>query len=313
MDHDAWFFVGIFLFIFLIWASTGGPARQTTLTGPSLNQSRGSGDTNLNFPRASFNISRPISSSASGDNGSSYSRSSAIKTLQGITFGNPSIYRDTVLMGSRISGASSTNPGNEYVQLSMVHSASSPVNISGWTLVSEITGKAALIPQGTPVPTSGIINHTQNIILSPGEQAIVITGRSPLGTSFRENMCTGYLSTFQQFTPSLPKKCPLPSAELVKYYGPYYIRDTTCVDYVKTLSRCETVLFPPSTLSPTCKTFVKTHLNYNGCVLTHSSESDFNGTTWRIYLGYSDSLWRSKNEILKLFDLSSHTVDAISY
>ncbi len=55
--HDAWFFIGVFVFIFLIWVSTGGPLHPLAFTGPrlSLPQELGGG-TYLQFPRASFTI-----------------------------------------------------------------------------------------------------------------------------------------------------------------------------------------------------------------------------------------------------------------
>jgi hypothetical protein len=179
--------------------------------------------------------------------------------------------------------------------------------------VSEATGIFATIPNGTAVPTSGIVNQAQHIVLTPGERAMVISGRSPIGTSFRENKCIGYLSAFQRFSPSLPQNCPMPSDELVSFYGAYYIRDPDCIDYVNKLSRCQIDLSPPSALSNACKNFVVKYLNYNGCVAAHQNDSDFGGNTWHIYLGRTSSMWRTKHEVVKLLDDRGKTVDAFSY
>ena len=315
--HDAWFFVGIFVFIFLIWIATGGPLHPIAFSGPALNQPEelGGGDY-LQLPRSPFTIGSghtTLSGSSGGGSGYSYqSADSAIPSLNGVAFGTPSPYRGAVTLTHRISNASSTDENIEYVQLSVPQNAL-PVNISGWQLVSESTGKAGVIPRGALIPTLGVVNATQDIVLAPGEKASIVSGRSPIGTSFRENKCTGHLQTFQKFSPSLPENCPVPLDELSTYYGPYYIRDATCVEYVKKVPRCETVLFPPSELSAACKGFIRQHLNYNGCVADHRTDADFNGRTWHIYLGLNDHLWRARYEIVKLFDLNRKTVDAFSY
>jgi hypothetical protein len=64
----------------------------------------------------------------------------------------------------------------------------------------------------------------------------------------------------------------------------------------------------------TCKDFVETYLNYNGCVDTHRSDADFNGSVWHIWLGRDDEpLWRDQHEVVELLDRDGKTVDAFSY
>jgi hypothetical protein len=320
--HDAWFFIGVFVFIFLIWIATGGPLHPIAFTGPRLAQPDVlGGGTYLQLPRAPYGVGGTnVVLPGSSGGGSSYYGSSGSSNnggvpaaLDGVSFGTPSPYRGVVTMRSYVSNASSSNSGTEYVQIEVAQNAGAAVDITGWKLVSEVTGKAAIIPRGTVVPTSGVVNQTQNILLAPGERAALVTGLSPIGTSFRENKCVGYLTTFQQFSPSLPQNCPDPSDELVTYYGAYYIRDASCIDYVNRLGRCESVLFPSKQETKACQNFVVQHLNYNGCVSTHQTDPDFHGTTWRIYLGLSKHLWRSQHEIVKLLDSSNRTVAAFSY
>ena len=55
------------------------------------------------------------------------------------------------------------------------------------------------------------------------------------------------------------------------------------------------------------------YFNYNGCVDAHKNDADFMGNTWRVYLGRSSSMWRTKNELVKLLDKDGKTVDAFSY
>ncbi|MBI5405642.1 hypothetical protein HY972_01205 [Candidatus Kaiserbacteria bacterium] len=314
--HDAWFFIGVFVFIFLIWIATGGPLHPIAFTGPRLAapQELGGG-TYLSFPRAPFGIGGGTVSlpGSSGGAGVSGKQESPLPTFPGGVFGTPSLYRGIVSMSHYVSGAGSADPKNEYIQVSAAQDAGVPINVSGWKLASDATGAAAIIPKGTEIPTSGVVNAAQDIVLLPGERAIIISGQSPIGASFRENKCIGYFGTFQNFYPSLPQNCPVPSNELSAFYGSGYIRDAACIDYVDKLSRCQVVLTPPVGATSACQSFVVTYLNYNGCVNAHKSDPDFLGDTWRIYLGRTGSLWRTKHEIVKLFDTNGKTVDAFSY
>lgn len=314
MEHDAWFFIGIFVFIFLVWVATGGPLHPISFTGPALPQPEElGGGTYFQLPRAPFSIGSPrvtLPGSSSGYNSGQYS---PLSPVYGITFGTPSAYQNVFLMQRNISNASSSNPSNEYLQFSLSQNAPFPVSISGWKLYSEATGHSAIIPSGTKTMTSGAVNPPEYITLAPGERAIVTSGRSPVGASFRENKCTGFLNTYQQFYPPLPRNCPDPAQELELFYGSDYIRDSSCLNYVRKLSRCETVLFPPKSISSTCKKFVSKHLNYNACVAAHKDDTDFNGTVWRIYLGQSRSLWRASYEVVKLIDYTGKTVGQFTY
>ena len=316
--HDAWFFVGVFAFIFLIWITTGGPTHPISFTGPTLSQPNPLGTGNyLSFPRAPFgiggtNISLPGSSSGggavSGSNGQSVP-----SFVGGMAFGEASPYRGIVSMSHYVSSAGSIDPRNEYVELSVSQSANVPVDITGWTLQSDATGNAITVPRGTEVPTSGTVNAVQDIVLTAGTRAMLISGQSPIGGSFRENKCIGYFSSFQKFSPSLPQNCPTPSDELIANYGAGYIRDAACIDYVNKISRCQVTLSPPVTLSGTCQSFLVKYLNYNGCVDAHQKDTDFAGNVWRVYLGRTNSMWRTKNEVVKLLDSTGKTVDAFSY
>ena len=195
----------------------------------------------------------------------------------------------------------------------MAQDAGIPVDLSEWTLRSEASGSSVIIPKGTEVPISGTINAAEDIVLTPGERAIVISGRSPIGASFRENKCIGYFSTFQRFSPPLPQNCPVPSDELISFYGANYIRDAACIDYVNKLARCQVTLSPPVTMSGSCQSFLIKYFNYNGCVDAHKNDADFSGDTWRIYLGRTTPMWRAQHEVVKLIDVNGKTVDAFSY
>lgn len=319
--HDAWFFIGVFVFIFLIWVATGGPLHPISFTGPTLAEPGAlGGGTYLQLPRATFPIGTshanlPGSSGGSGTpENSGGSKGEPLPTLTGgSSFGTPSPYRGIVRMNHYVSGAGSVEPKNEYLEISVAQDAVIPVNLSEWKLISDASGKIAPIPKGTEVPTSGVVNAAQDIILSPGDRAIVASGKSPIGASFKENKCIGFFSAFQSFYPSLPQTCPIPSDDLAVFYGPNYIRDPVCIDSVNKLSRCQVELTPPQNVSGTCKNFYMKYMNYNGCVDSHRGDSNFEGDTWRIYLGRTTSMWRATHELIKLLDINGKTVDAFSY
>lgn len=315
MEHDAWFFIGVFVFIFLVWIATGGPLHPIAFTGPTLRQPGVlGGGTYLELPRSPFTVGGyETSLPGSSSEGSHGQNAQTPPQLSGVNYGDSSPYRNAVTMSHYVSGAGSSDPRGEYIELSVSQSAGVPVNISGWTLRSEATGNAMSIPKGTEVPASGVVNAAQDIVLSPGDRAIIISGQSPIGASFRENKCIGYFTTFQKFSPSLPQNCPTPTDELSTSFGGNYIRDAACVDYVKSLNRCQVVLTPPPTVSGSCQTFVVKYLNYNGCVDAHRSDVDFKGSTWHLYLGRSNAMWRTKNEVVKLVDVNGKTVDAFNY
>lgn len=320
--HDAWFFIGIFVFIFLIWIAVGGPLHPIAFTGPTLAEPGAlGGGTYLQLPRAPFvigsqTVSLPGSSNGQNTYGEETGTSiipSSPPPISGIPFGLLSPYNNIISMNHFVSSASSTNPNSEYVEFSLAQNAAKPVDITKWVLESEATGNAEIIPKGTKVPTSGVVNAAEDIILQPGERAIIISGTSPVGASFRENKCTGYFSDFQKFSPPLSQNCPSASSELSALYGTPYIHDPSCIDYADSLSRCHIPLTQPSNLNDTCQGFLVKFLNYNGCVATHRSDADFDGDTWHIYLGRDTSMWRTKHEVVKLLDDRGKTVDAFGY
>ncbi|MDP2651920.1 MAG: hypothetical protein Q8O94_02175, partial [bacterium] len=307
--HDAWFFIGVFVFIFLIWIAVGGPLHPLAFTGPTLAlPGELGGGTYLQLPRAQFGIGSANVSLPGSSNGTSESSGTSVPSfVGGSVFGTPSPYRGIVSMNHYVSGAGSANPANEYIEISVRQNAGVPIDLSGWKLASDASGISITIPKGTEVPISGTINASEDIVLAPGIRAMVISGQSPIGASFRENKCIGFFSSFQKFSPPLPQNCPLPSDELASFYGAGYIRDNACIEYVKKLPRCQIAITPPPGASSACKSFLENYMNYNGCVTAHQNDANFKSNTWRIYLGRSNSLWRTKNELIKLLDVNGKT------
>lgn len=208
-------------------------------------------------------------------------------------------------------GAQITSPSREYIRVILPSDSKKDEVLSGLTLRSGALGISVKIPDGTVIPLLGVAYHNEPIILKPSGRAIVSTGRSPIGTSFQVNQCTGYLGQFQEYVPELRKDCPSPIDEL-KLYGPY--NESVCRDFVDSIPRCTTSrTTPPSTLSSACKTFIVEKLNYNSCVLRHKNDSEFFTGEWRIFLGRTEELWKNKQEIIRLMNDKGETLDAITY
>src|SRR3989344_7595348 len=103
-----------------------------------------------------------------------------------------------------VQGAARTQTtSGQYIELRAQGGFTSPISISGWSLESALTGVRAYVPQASTLFRQGRINPVVNVTLLSGGNATVLTGISPVGVSFRENKCTGYLGTLQPFVPAL--------------------------------------------------------------------------------------------------------------
>lgn len=306
--NDLLFVLGVFIFIFFLWLGNGGPMHPLAFTGPILYSNQ------ILLPHSSSKIYRSHSLSSVVEN--TPKKTTSLKQERqkaaAALLGTPSPYRGIVTMSHYVSGADSSNPSHEYITIHLATN-SAPVDITGWKLESGATGAAAIIPKGTEVPRSGIINAAEPIVLTSGSRAIISSGRSPIGASFRENICIGYFAQYQSFYPSLALTCPIPFDEMKKNYNGSYIRDLSCINYVRKINRCSLVTTPPVGLSTACTNFAVNDLNYNGCVTLHQHDKDFEGNTWRVFLGRNKSMWRPRYEVVKLLDAQGKIVDTFSY
>ncbi len=270
------------------------PKSQTL--GVTITPADGSGGSNTDNQ---ITIMQPGSSDASA-------QSSDVKT-----FGTPSPYKGSVTISD--SGGATQGTGAEYVTIVASSDNTAPIDISGWSLQSVVTGVRAPIPRGTENFLMGNLNEQNDLYLSQGMSAVLASGISPVGTSFRENECIGYLGQMQTFNPPLPQECPsaadaLPlTADNIRTYG------DTCIDFVASLSSCTFPASLPANLSPACHLFLSNNFSYNGCVQHHQSDAGFVRETWRVYLGASGELWRNTHDVIRLLDAQGHTVDVLTY
>jgi hypothetical protein len=227
-------------------------------------------------------------------------------------YGNPSPYAGMVTIASN--NASASDPAQEYVELQASSDNTGDVDVTGWSLQSAVSGLHASLPEAAPIFVGGTVNNVVPVHLAPSASAIVTTAASPIGVSFQETLCTGYLAQLQTFSPSLGDSCPTPSdalpqtAENLRAYG------SACIDYVNNMPSCYfagTSL--PTTLSKACQNFISTNLSYNGCVAMYRSQQDFASPTWRLYLAMRRDFWNNSHDVIRLLDDKGRIVDVLSY
>jgi len=327
MQHDALFFVGIFIFIFLVWLATGGPTHPISFAGPYLSSPTTAGDITTYFlPRASFglgdsNANLPQISSGSTGGGpieqnlesiNDQTNQLAEQVRAAANFGTPSPYRGLVTISHNTGGPSNQDPTEQYIEIDASRNATASIDISGWQLVSTVTNYFGIIPEAAEVPSSGSVNPTAPIMLAPGEQAIISTGLSPIGVSFEENECTGYLGQYQTYSPRLDQECPAPLDEFNRYESTP-LKDDNCYNLLERTQRCTTPSDATPGLSNACFNIIDNHLTYNGCATAHREDPGFLSGTWRVYLGQTSSLWKPSRDAVRLIDNQGRTVDLFTY
>ena len=271
----------------------------------------------------------------SGDNGSSPAGGSG-----GSTGETSSSYSRDISIGNG-NAAYAYQSYEEYITLD--NRGRDSINITGWQLQNDKDNRAydlggavrhfsadvAIIPQAARLVSPTGNNVFQNVILEPGERAIVTTGsvgpQLPYKiVSFKENICSGYLENLSEytFTPSLSRNCPRPANE-----PGVNALDTECRKFIERMSSCRTPEFETLDrngdvckncvdgvpLSSSCVAFIKSRFSYSSCIANHSGDPDFSEKTWRIFLGRGWEMWAREYETIKLFDQLGRLVNTRSY
>ena len=243
-------------------------------------------------------------SSLSAPSGSIYTHS----TVDAASFGSPSQLRGSVSLSQGT--ARESDARLEYVEIASQSGAA--ISLSGWSLQSALSGVRVFIPAGAPVVRIGGPSAAGPIVLKPGDSAVIATGPSPIGVSFRETRCTGYLAGTAGFEPPLQRQCPSASTlvplttENLQHYG------SECVDHARALPSC-TVPRISESLTPGCQAFIRYTFSYQGCVDQLGAQNDFTLPSWRIYLNSLSQFWDDRHDTIRLLDQNGLTVDAISY
>lgn len=313
--NDFLFVVFVLVILGLIWVTTGGIERAREEPGYFLRPPSplGSGEVyGSSFFGGTKETARAVENSFSQTQNELQNVSSEVG--RAVEYGSLSPYRGRIHFRSSMYYPGAENPADEYVEIAYDGSGASRIDITGWRLVSSISNTVATIPQGTRVPQSGAMSFQEDIILSPGESAYIISGRSPIGVSFLPNKCSSYFEQYQTFNPSFSQSCPAPVDEM-DYATDQMIRSSnSCYDYVSSLRSCRVHTGIYSEPLPSgCQYFIENDLTYTGCVRNHRTDTDFLSSDWRIYLARSSSLWRDRREVLKLIDGQGLTVDVLTY
>lgn len=228
-------------------------------------------------------------------------------------FGTPSPHAGAVFIARDEAGIHATDTGAEYVQLQAEYRNSAAVDIRGWSLQSALTGVRVLIPGAAASFVQGVPNTLGAVALAPGGVAILTSGPSPVGVSFRENACTGYLQQFQSFSPPLSERCPSPSSLMPLTEQNLTRYGAECFDALQGMQSCRFPQDLPHTLTQACRSQLADTLSYNGCTRAQNYRADFYEDTWRLYLGSPQELWRPSHDVLRLLDAEGRTVDVFTY
>ena len=289
---DLYVFIALLIGLAILWRFTGGPERGDYKNGPYLYKPE---------EKYAQQLTRQV------ENISQNTQNTPVPATT--TPINPTVspFKDFVRLGY-VYGRYDKEPEKEYIEIQSSYDNKSPIKITGWKLVGK-RGLDVTIGRGAYLVYSAQINPQQDIYLYPGDRAYIITGISPIGTSFKINKCIGYFSQFQNFYPELPSwGCPRPEDE-----EDAQSLDDNCLDYLETIPRCRMQISIPPKLSSACQSYINEKINYNTCVEGHKNDSDFYKGEWRIYLGRTEKLWKEERETIILKDENGKIVDSVSY
>ena len=224
--------------------------------------------------------------------------------------GAQSPYAGEVVMAQ--GAAVAQTPSGQYIEISATPGVSA-IDVSGWTLQSSLTGALATLPQAASPFIAGKVNAVEDISLSGSNVAYITTGPSPVGVSFSENRCTGYLGTLQPFVPALAPSCPSPLTEIPDTPANESRLGSSCFTYLSQLPPCTFPANPPSGLSRACVAEIQAKLSYNGCLAAHEGDSGFFQNSWRLYLAQGRALWGAQHDVIRLLDRDGRVVDVLNY
>lgn len=209
--------------------------------------------------------------------------------------------------------SSSNGETSEYLTMSAPSSNKNKFLITGLTLKSRMTGQQVQIGEAVTTYYANTANAKTSVFLAPGEQALIITRRSPIGQSFKINKCMGYLTQYQEFYPYISTNCPL-----ISDY-PYPERPNAftddCLNFLDGIGSCQSpsTSYIPEGLPQNCINFATERANYNRCVSDFSNTKDFISPEWRIYLGRNESIWKSSREIIDVIDQKGNIIQSYTY
>jgi hypothetical protein len=310
---DLLFFLFFLVVLGVVWAVTGGPHRDISHAGPFLNLPFPLGNgTAYTVPSVPIPNGQPAPQNTGGP--------TTNDTLSGIIGyfrgGGSSGVKATSPYAQYVtlsySNAQSTDPKTEYVTIRISQNLTGQLPISAWRIESPVSLNGAALGPASPLPISGTIAESP-VTVGAGATINIISGTSPEGESFRKNICTGYFTNAQSFSPTLSTDCPRPSDELKKAALQGFFPTDACVSYIDNVSACHIPSQIPPSLGDQCLSFIAATLNYQGCVNLHQNDANFYKNEWYLYLDRTSEMWRSSNEQINLLDENGKVVASVSY
>jgi hypothetical protein len=223
---------------------------------------------------------------------------------------NTSQYKDSV---DFYWGSFGNKADQEYLQITANSNNTAPINISGWKIVDNGSKAVVTIPRSTGLYGSGESNYDQDVVLLPGEVAYIITGKSPVGYGMHANICSGYLSQFNSFTPSLYSYCPTAYNESSTTVSRTPINNN-CIDLIESTGSCTTrTVALDNSYTSQCQQLFSTTLTYQGCVNLHKKDGDFySPKKWYVYLKRESALWNVSRQSITLMDSGGKAIKTIT-
>ncbi len=103
--------------------------------------------------------------------------------------GTPTSGQEDHVLINDVLDVKATSSAQEFISIRAGAQNKKPINISGLSYKAR-SGYKYSIPEGIDLYLPGTTQKAKDIELLPGEYAYVHTGRSPLGVSFKENICS---------------------------------------------------------------------------------------------------------------------------
>lgn len=172
-------------------------------------------------------------------------------------------------------------------------------------LIETYSHESFRIPKGYELP--GLPNSVLgNIILKPGDVAVIFVGTQERKINFKENMCTGYFDQYSNFGGVLIHSCPKIDVSKRLDFS------DNCVKALQSISTCR--MFNSGTiLDNECNEFATEHYSYAGCVRDYGSKTNFYSKRWLVWMNRGIEFFRNGREQVYLKDDAGKLVDTYTY
>ncbi len=184
-----------------------------------------------------------------------------------------------------------------------------PIDVTGWSIASRRF--STTLPRAFNIPE--IDAQEQDIILTPGGEAIILVGLQEYQKNFRENACVGYLNESFAFTPSLSNSCADSNPDRSQLLSRGF--SGACIDTIEAVRTCRTPEgpFPAGAIGQGCIEHMVQNFSYAGCVKNFRDRDSFLGDTWRASLGRTGKMFDPLHDKVTLRDASGLFVDEFEY